>query len=118
MHPQWLPAGSLFILRPDPSRILADYLVFFLNLPTTQALLRQLATGSTIPNLRRTAIEQLALPLPSLADQHKLVSVGRLVRQQADIEVRLNSLRMQELNLLANACAEHVSGAPDPISQQ
>ena len=68
-------------LRADPSRVTADYLVFFLNLPATQAVLRQLATGSTIPNLRRSAIEQLALPLPSLSDQHKLVALSRLVRR-------------------------------------
>jgi restriction endonuclease S subunit len=103
-------AGSLFILRPDPSRVIADYLVFFLNLPATQAVLRQLATGSTIPNLRRSAIEQLAMPLPSLSDQHKLVALSRLVRQQADIETRLNALRRQELHLLAAARAGAESG--------
>ena len=109
--PLMVAAGSLFILRPDASRLLADYLVFFLNLPTTQALLRQLATGSTIPNLRRAAIEQLEVPLPTLADQQKLVAVGRLVRQQADIEARLTNLRMQELHLLATARAGQASGA-------
>ena len=103
--PLMVAAGSLFILRPNPSRVTADYLVFFLNLPATQAVLRQLATGSTIPNLRRSAIEQLALPLPSLSDQHKLVALSQLVRQQADIETRLNGLRMQELHLLAAARA-------------
>lgn len=101
--PPMVAAGSLFILRPDASRLLCDFLVFFLNLHTTQALLRQLATGSTIPNLRRAAIEQLEVPLPSLADQHKLVALGRLVRQQADIEARLTNLRMRELHLLATS---------------
>jgi restriction endonuclease S subunit len=100
-------AGSLFILRPDASRLLADYLVFFLNLPTTQVVLRQAATGSTIPNVRRDAIERLEVPLPSLADQHMLAAAGRLLRRQADIETRLNNLRMQELHLLATARAEH-----------
>jgi hypothetical protein len=109
--PPMVAAGSLFILRPDPSSVTADYLVFFLNLPTTQTALRQLATGSTIPNLRRSAIEQLALPLPSLADQHKLVALSRLVHQQADIETRLNALRLQELHLLATARADFVSGS-------
>jgi restriction endonuclease S subunit len=129
--PPMVAAGSLFILRPDPLCVTADYLVFFLNLPATQAVLRQLATGSTIPNLRRSAIEQLALPLPSLSDQHKLVALSRLVRQQADIETRLNALRMQELHLLAAARAGSESGStgkssavntvraksPDAISQ-
>jgi hypothetical protein len=109
--PPMVAAGSLFILRSDAARVTADYLAFFLNLPATQAVLRQLATGSTIPNLRRSAVEQLALPLPSLSDQHKLVALSRLVRQQADIEARLNALRMQELNLLAAARADAESGS-------
>jgi Type I restriction modification DNA specificity domain len=114
--PPMVAAGSLFILRPDPSRVIADYLVFFLNLPATQAVLRQLATGSTIPNLRRSAIEQLALPLPSLSDQLKLVTLSQLVRQQAAIETRLNALRMQELHLLAAARAGSGSGSADKSS--
>ncbi|MGY4408544.1 restriction endonuclease S subunit [Bradyrhizobium sp. LB7.1] len=81
--------------------------MFFLNLPKTQVVLRQAATGSTIPNIRRDAIERLEVPLPSLPDQHTLAAAGRLLRQQADIETRLNNLRMQELHLLATARAEH-----------
>lgn len=109
--PPMVAAGSLFILRPDPSQIIAEYLVFFLNLPTTQTALRQLATGSTIPNLRRSAIEQLALPLPSLADQNKLVALSGLVRQVADIDARLNTLRLQELHLLAMTRADLTGGS-------
>jgi len=104
--PPMVAAGSLFILRPDPDRISADYLVFFLNLPATQATLRQHATGSTIPNLRRSAIEEVQVPLPSLSDQQQLVALSQLVRRQADIEERLNSLRLQELHLLAIARAD------------
>src|SRR5262245_51563626 len=39
-----IAAGSLYILSPDALRIDAEYLVFYLNLPSTQAALRQLAT--------------------------------------------------------------------------
>jgi hypothetical protein len=113
--PPMVAAGSLFILRPNPSHVLADYLVFFLNLPATQMLLRQSATGSTIPNLRRAAIEQVEVPLPSLADQHKLIALGQLVRQQTEIEARLHGLRMQELHLLAAERAEHTA---DPAGKR
>jgi restriction endonuclease S subunit len=102
-------AGSLFILRPDLARITAEYLVFFLSLPATQGVLRQNATGSTIPNLRRSAIEQVQVPVPSLSDQHQLVELSRLVRRQADIEERLNALRLQELHLLATARADNAT---------
>jgi hypothetical protein len=107
--PPMIAAGSLFILHPDAARVSAEYLVFFLNLPATQATLRQLATGSTIPNLRRSAIEQVQVPLPSLSDQHQLVALSRLVRRQAVIEERLNTLRLQELHLLANARADNTT---------
>src|SRR6185437_14013560 len=59
--PPMVAAGSLFILRPGAARVTADYLALFLNPPATQAVLRQFATGSTILNLRRSAIEQLAV---------------------------------------------------------
>lgn len=107
--PPMVAAGSLFILRPDPDRISAEYLVFFLNLPATQGVLRQSATGSTIPNLRRSAIEQVQVPLPTRSDQGQLVALSQLVRRQADIEERLNTLRLRELYLLAIARAEQAT---------
>ena len=107
-------AGSLYVLAPDASRIDPEFLVFYLNLPGTQAILRQLATGSTILNLRRAAVEQLGVPLPSLADQRRLVELGRLVRKQTDIAERLNQLRLQELHALALERAKIAGGVTTP----
>jgi restriction endonuclease S subunit len=107
-------AGSLYILAPDVSRIDPEYLVFFLSLPTTQATLRQLATGSTILNLRRSAVEHLEVPLPNLSDQRRLVELGRLTRKQSEIAQRLNQLRLQELHVLARECAKKAGGAATP----
>jgi hypothetical protein len=104
--PPMVAAGSLFILKPHPDRTSPEYLVFFLNLPATQAVLRQSATGSTIPNLRRSAVEEVEVPVPSFTEQQQLVALSQLVRRQADIEERLNTLRLQELHLLAIARAE------------
>jgi hypothetical protein len=109
-----LASGSLFILSPDPARIAAEYLVFFLNLPTTQAALRQMATGSTIPNLRRSAVEQLEVPLPSLADQRQLVKIGALIRKQFDITERINQLRLQELHALTLERAKKAGSVGTP----
>jgi restriction endonuclease S subunit len=108
--PPMVAAGSLYILHVDRACVSAEYLVFFLNLPATQITLRQLATGSPIPNLRRSAIEQLQVALPSLSDQHQFVELSSLVRRQADIEGRLNTLRLQELHLLATARADETKG--------
>jgi restriction endonuclease S subunit len=107
-------AGSLYVLAPDAPRIDPEFLVFYLNLPGTQATLRQLATGSTILNLRRAAVEHLEVPLPSLSDQRRLVELGRLVRKQSDVAERLNHLRLQELHALALECAKKAGGVATP----
>lgn len=107
-------AGSLYVLAPDASRIDPEFLVFYLNLPGTQAALRQLATGSTILNLRRSAVEHLEVPLPSLNDQRRLVELGRLARKQSDIAERLNQLRLQELHALTLECAKKAGGVATP----
>jgi restriction endonuclease S subunit len=106
-----LAAGSLYILTPDARHIDPEYLVFFLNLPSTQATLRQLATGSSILNLRRSAVEEIEVPLPNLSDQRRLVEVGRLVSKQSEIGERLNQLRLQELHALALKCAKKQGAA-------
>ena len=109
-----LAAGSLFVLSPDPARTYPEYLVFFLNLPATQTALRQIATGSTIPNLRRGAIEQLEVPLPDLSDQRRLVELGALIRKQSDITERINRLRLHELHALTLERAKKAGGDRTP----
>ena len=111
-----LAAGSLFILTPDTTHVTPEYLVFFLNLPVTQAALRQMATGSTIPNLRRSEIEQLEVPLPNLSDQRQLVELASLVRKQSDITERIHQLRLKELHVLTVERAKKAGGVKPPAS--
>jgi restriction endonuclease S subunit len=107
-------AGSLYVLSVDAQRVIPEYLVLFLNLPSTQTALRQLATGSTILNLRRSAIEDVELPLPPLSDQRRLIDLGQLVRREADLTARLNLLRLQELHALMIERAKKAGGASTP----
>jgi restriction endonuclease S subunit len=98
-------SGSLLILHPQPS-MRAAYLAHFLNDPSTQAELRKLATGATIANLKRSALEQLEVLLPSLEDQDRIVALGETLREQSRIEARLAELRRIELRVLLEKCAE------------
>jgi hypothetical protein len=113
-----IAAGSLFILTPDTPKVSPEYLVFFLNLPATQAQLRQSATGSTIPNLRRAAIEQLEVPLPPLADQARIVELASLLRKQTELTERINKLRLQELHALMIERAKKAGGTKPPASNR
>jgi hypothetical protein len=117
--PPWnepvIAAGALFILTPDTARIRPDYLAGFLNLPATQQALRQLATGTSILNLRRSAVESLVIPVPPLPDQARFVELARLVRRSAELQERLTALRLNQLHALLGkkkAGGAHTPPAP------
>jgi restriction endonuclease S subunit len=98
-------SASLLILDPQSS-LRPAYLAHFLNDPITQAELRKLATGATIANLKRSALEQLEVLLPTLEDQDKIVALGESLRERSRIEARLAELRRIELRALLEKCAE------------
>ena len=110
-----IAAGSLFVLSVDPDRVASAYLVSILNLPATQAALRQAATGSTILNLRRSAVEQLQVPVPTLSDQRALSELGGLVRRHEELTGRLNLLRLRQLHALTIECAKKAGDVPAPL---
>lgn len=97
-------SASVLILDPLPE-ISPAYLALFLNDPTTQAELRKLATGATIKNLKRSALESLEVQLPSLEDQAAIVALADALHQQSRLEARLAELRRIELRALLEKCA-------------
>jgi Type I restriction modification DNA specificity domain len=98
--PALVAAGSLYVLRTISPCIDPRFLVLFLNLPTTQAALRKVATGSHILNIRREELAALAVPMPPLRDQVALVALGELFNRSFELEQRLHQLRLQELHAL------------------
>jgi hypothetical protein len=96
-----IAAAPVYVLRPDPEKVRAAYLVSFLSDPQTQALLRQSATGTHVPQVPRGAIESLEIPLPSLADQIALGELARLINRKKKIEDALNA----RMVILARALA-------------
>lgn len=100
-----IATASVLVITPKPA-IQPAFLAHFLNDPVTQAELRKLATGATIANLKRSAVEQLEVLVPSLADQEKIVALGETLRQLSRIEARLAELRRIELRALLQERAE------------
>jgi type I restriction enzyme S subunit len=65
--------GSLFI-RPDPLVLAPIYVAAWLSAPSTRRQLERAALGATLPNLNRSIVASLAIPLPPLGLQ---VSFGK-----------------------------------------
>lgn len=102
---EMVASASLLILDPQ-SEIRPAYLAFYLNDPSTQTELRRLATGATIANLKRSAVELLEVHVPTLKDQDRIVALDDTMRQLSLMEARLAELRRIELRALMKERAE------------
>lgn len=96
-----IAAAPVYVIRPDPASVRATFLVSFLNDPRTQALLRQSATGTHVPQVSRGALESLEIPLPPLTDQEAMGELARLLIRKKRIQDTLNTHMLALLRALA-----------------
>lgn len=132
-QPDWLKAGDvLFVPKgarfyavcvdepPSPAvcsphffhlqvvslaHLLPAYLAWQINQPPFQRQLQQAAEGSSQLSIRRPVLESLSLSVPSLADQHRIVALAELARQERRALHQLILNREQQLQALAEDLA-------------
>ena len=95
--PRIIVGAQFYVLRPDPSRILPEFLAW--SLRTSEAA-RHFATrrkGTLVQTLQRIDLEELPLALPPLAIQAKIVTLYQLSLDAAALERRLVELRSLHL---------------------
>lgn len=95
-----LPVGQLNVIRPAP-RLDAGYLVWFLNLPTTGAKLKQMLTGTSIKALTKTALQTLEVNLPDMGRQRRIAEIDELAGRIAAIRHQLTELDTIEVTQMA-----------------
>lgn len=95
-----------FHIQVTPSvQLLPAFLAWQINQPPFQRQLQQAAEGTSQLSIRRPVLEALTLSIPSLADQHLIVALAELARQERQTLNRLIHNREQQLNALANSLA-------------
>lgn len=125
LHERPIPvaaAAPLLVLRCDPGQIDPEFLVLFLQLPRTQAALRNEAVGTYIPQVPRSAVANLSVDLPDLASQRKLVELDRIMRREAEVTTRLLAKRERLLELAVRELAKKDRGrqnaaGPEPVPE-
>lgn len=95
-----LPVGQLNVIRPA-AELDAGYLVWFLNLPTTGAKLKQMLTGTSIKALTKTALQTLEVDLPDMGRQRCIAEIDELAGRIAAIRHRLTELDAIEVTQMA-----------------
>jgi restriction endonuclease S subunit len=99
-------AAPLLVLRCDLAQIDPAFLVLFLQLPRTQAVLRNAAVGTYIPQVPRSAVASLPVDLPDLARQKKLVEFNQIRRREVELTARLIAKRERILELAVRELAK------------
>ena len=98
--PNTLAAFSFYILRPDLSRILPGYLAWSLNLPPVQAQINAASRGTGIRYIRRQALGNLCIQVPTLTVQRDIGRIVDLWHRIKCIRRQLDEQREQYIQLL------------------
>lgn len=78
-----------FVITPDESMVLPEYLTALLNNPKNQLYFQHLASGSSIPSIRKSELAEFKVPVLPLAVQTKLVDIYELHKKDALLTMEL-----------------------------
>ena len=91
-------ASSVFlVLREIQAEVLPEYLVWYINLESTQSQLKAYARGSALPAINRTILGDLKIDMPSLFIQQDIVSLSRLKKEESRLIQKLDDLKTTQL---------------------
>ncbi|MGM7698344.1 hypothetical protein [Microbacterium sp. A84] len=93
----------LYILRPAPDILDAEYLAWLIMQPAAQAHFARETVGSNLQMIKKSAITSLPIDLPPLAIQHDVATVARLASRERVLETQLIALRRKLLTLRLHA---------------
>lgn len=91
-----LPVGQLNVVRPS-AYLDAGYLVWYLNLQSTEVKFSLMLTGTSIKALTKTSLASLEIETPDLDRQRRIAEVDQLAGRIAAIRYRLTELDRIEI---------------------
>lgn len=91
---------SFFVIRVNPdfqSRILPEYLTWYLNQPSSQNYLKSHAVGTSIVSIAKSVIEEMELYLPDLKTQKTILAISQLRNSEKKLKAQIESLREKQI---------------------
>lgn len=93
-------ASSIFMVCKNlKSTVIPEYLVWFINLSTTQNELINFSRGTALPAINKTILGDLNIDVPDLETQHKIVALDQLKKQETKIITQLDKLKITQLEI-------------------
>lgn len=91
---------SFFVIRLHDTNVLAGYLTWFLNHPSTQSLLKGQARGSSIASISKAVLAELEIPIPNIQKQELILQVFKLRNKEKNLKQQIENLREKEIQHL------------------
>ncbi len=99
-----LAAACFFIVRVSYNQVLPHYLNWYLNqAPVDHYLGRHSGRGVHMPVVRRSVLESIDIPVPSLEIQKKIVRIDLLMQKEQELIEKLAEKRKK---MVTAACLE------------
>lgn len=103
---QAIAAPQFFVVRSNQHVALPDYLCWFLNQPPAQRHFDLNSEGTLTKALKRSALEEISIPVPDLAKQHAIVGLVKTLQHELDL---IEQLRRNGEQILASIAKQLVS---------
>lgn len=102
-NPPAVASTSFFVIRLSGSQLLPKFLAWFINDPGTQSLLKAQALGTSMVSIPKTVIQDLEVPIPSLAIQSVVLEINRLKSIERKLQAQIETLKEKILQAQINA---------------
>ncbi|MBN2595423.1 MAG: restriction endonuclease subunit S [Marinifilaceae bacterium] len=95
---------SFFVVRLHDNNVLPEYLVWFLNHPSIQALLKGFARGTSMASISKAVLSELEVPIPNMQRQELILKIYKLRNEEKKLKQQIEALKEKEIqHLLINA---------------
>lgn len=89
---------SFFVLRITDKIILPQFLVWFLNHPLTQEILKRTARGTSMPSIRKSGLEELEISIPNIETQKAILKITNLRNTEKKLKKEIELLREKQIH--------------------
>ncbi|HCN78883.1 MAG TPA: hypothetical protein DIT13_17030 [Verrucomicrobiales bacterium] len=84
-----LVGAQFYIVRPDTTKVSAEFLAWFLRTEKAAAHFALRRKGTLVQTVQRKDVLELELPLPPLAKQHSIIALDALAIQERQLSIQL-----------------------------
>jgi restriction endonuclease S subunit len=91
---------SFFVIRIQENfqnKILPEFLVWYINQPISQKILKGKAMGTSIVSISKSVLEELEISIPDLHTQRAILKIAQLRNSEKSLKQEIETLREKQI---------------------